>query len=76
MAEITLTIPNDQVNRVVNALCTTGGYAGDPDDKPARRQFAREVVARLVRQTVMQVEQQQAMSAAMSAVTVDPITVE
>lgn len=76
MADITLTIPNDQIGRAVNALCTAGGYTGDPKDTTARRDFARQVLARYVRQTVMQIEQQQAMSAAIAGVTVAPITID
>lgn len=76
MADIVLTIPNDQVGRVVDALCATGGYAGDPKDKAACREFAREILIRYVRQTVMQVERNQAMSDAMAAVTVDPVTID
>ena len=76
MAEIVLTIPNGQVARAVDALCSSGGYSGSPTDQPARREFAREVVAKFIRQTVMQAERQQAMSAAMASVTVDPITID
>lgn len=76
MAEILLTIPDNQVARAVDALCKSGGYSGDPDDKPARRAFARSVLANFVRQTVMQAERQEALAVAMAAVTVDQITVE
>lgn len=76
MAEITLNIPNAQAVRVVNALCAVGGYAGDPEDQPARRDFARGVLADYLRQTVLRYEQQQAAAQAMAAVTVEPITVD
>lgn len=76
MADIVLTIPNDQINRAVDALCAAGGYSGDPNDQPARRAFAREVIVRFVRQTVTDRERQLAMAAAMEAVTVDPITID
>lgn len=74
MAEFALTIPDDQVDRVVDALCAVGGYTG-PDEQKDRREFAREVVIRYVRGTVAQVERVQAMSDALANVTVDPITI-
>lgn len=76
MAEIVLSIPNDQIGRAVDALCAVGGYSGDSADKVARREFAREVLAKYVRQTVMQLERQQAMTAAMANVSVEPITID
>lgn len=76
MAEIVLTIPNDQIGRAVEALCDAGGYEGDPNDRTARRDFARHVVAQFIRQTVMQAERQQAMTDAIASVTVDPITID
>lgn len=76
MANIVLTIPDDQIGRAVDALCAAGGYSGDPSNQPARRAFAREVVIRFVRQTVIDRERQQAMAAAMEAVTVTPITID
>lgn len=76
MAEFVLTIPNEHIARAVDALCSTGGYSGSPNDQPARREFARAEVAKFIRQTVMQAERQQAMTAAMAAVTVDPITID
>lgn len=75
MATIVLTIPDDQIGRAVDALCAAGGYSGAPDDHAARRAFAREAIARFVRQTVVDRERQQAMAAAMASVTVDPITI-
>jgi hypothetical protein len=76
VADIVLTIPNEQIGRAIDALCTAGGYAGDPDDKAARRDFARRVVAQFVRDTVMQAERQKAVTDAMANVTVDPITID
>lgn len=75
MANIVLTIPDDQIGRAVDALCAGGGYSGDPNDHAARRAFARETVAKFVRQTVIDRERQQAMAAAMAGVTVTPITI-
>lgn len=76
MAEFVIVIPNAQVNRAVNALCALGGYAGDPDDREARREHARAMVAEYIRRTVLQVEREQAVTAAMSAVVVDSIDVK
>ena len=76
MADIVLTIPNNQVTRVVDALCIAGGYTGDSTDQPARRDFARTVVGDLVRQTVLRIERNEATARAMADVVVDPITVE
>jgi hypothetical protein len=75
VAEFALTIPDDQVDRVVDALCAVGGYTG-PDDRKSRRDFAREVVIRYVRATVMQVERNQAVADAMAAVTVEPVPID
>lgn len=76
MAEIPLKIPNDQIDRVVNALCLDGGYVGDPDDQASRREFALSVIREDLRQKVLRVERTQAAALAMAGVTVDPITVE
>lgn len=76
MADIVLTIPNDQIDRAVDALCVAGGYSGEPGDQRQRREFARGVLMQHLRQTVLDVERRQAMTDAMSGVTVDPITVE
>lgn len=76
MAQISLQIPDDQIARVVDALCQIGGYAGEPSDQPARRAFARRVLGDQLRQTVLRFEQGRAMNAASSSVTVDPLTVE
>jgi hypothetical protein len=76
VAVFALTIPDDQVDRVVAALCAVGGYDGDPDNRKARREFAREVVIRYVRATVMQVERNQAVADAMTTVTVEPVPID
>lgn len=77
MADISLTIPDAQLARVVNALCAVGGYTGSPADQPARRKFARGVLGDYVRQTVLQYEKRQAAAEAMAAVSdVVPVTVD
>lgn len=75
MADLTVTIPNAQIARVVTALCETAGYTGSPDDQQARREFARGVVCEYVRATVLQYEQRQAAAQAMAALVVNPVTV-
>lgn len=77
MAEISFSIPNAQVGRMVDALCIRGGYSGDPEDEPARRDFARGVVREFIRQAVREVEMQQAYEALQAErPNVDSITVE
>ena len=76
MADIVVSIPNDQVARAVDALCEVGGYSGAPGDQSARREFARGVMCDFIRRTVRQVENQKALADARSGVTIDPITVE
>lgn len=76
MAEISLNVPNDQVGRVVDALCIFGGYTGDPNDVPARRAFAKHVLGDQLRQIVLRVERTEAAATAMASVTVDPITID
>lgn len=75
MADFTISIPDDQVDRVVDALCAVGGYAGT-DDRKARRDYAREVVIRYVRATVMQVERNQAVADAVASVSLEPVPID
>lgn len=75
MADIVLTIPNNQIARATDALCAVGNYADDPDDANARREFARGVLRDYLRRVVLDFERQQAMSAAMASVSIDAITV-
>jgi hypothetical protein len=74
MAEITLQVPNEQIPRVVNALCQIGGYSGDPDDQPARRAFAKRVLADHLRRMVLRVEASRIRIDAMAAG--EPLEVE
>lgn len=77
MAEITFTIPNGQVTRMVDALCAKGGYAGDPGDQVARREFARGVVREFIRQAVRQVEMQEAFESMQAEhPPIDPLTID
>lgn len=75
MADFTISIPDDQVARVVGALCIAGGYDG-PDDQKAQRDFAKSVVVRDIRATVLQVERTAAMADAMTAVTIPPVPID
>lgn len=75
MAEFGLTIPDDQVDRVVDALCVVGDYTG-PDVRKERREFARQVVIQYVRATVAQVERTRAVAEAMSSVDVQPVPID
>lgn len=77
MAEIVLKIPNPQLARVVSALCAVGGYSEDPDDQPARREFARQVLGDRLRRVVTKHEQREAVAQARAAVgPVEPVTVD
>lgn len=77
MAEFAVHIPDDQVDRVVGALCAVGGYVpGEDDSQKASRDFAKAVVVRYIRATVMQYEHQRAMAEAMSSVVVPPVPID
>lgn len=54
MAQITLTIPDAHMPRVIDALCTVGDYNADTDGN--RGAFAKSVVIQWVRDTVLAVE--------------------
>jgi hypothetical protein len=74
--QITIDVPTAQVARVVDAMCRAGGYPGDPDDQQARVAFAKQMVARYVRETVQKVEAADAFAAALDAVAPsDPLNV-
>lgn len=74
MANITLQVPDDQVARVVDALCQIGGYSGDVDDQPARRAFAKRVLADHLRWMVLRVEASRRSAAQTS--TPEPLDIE
>jgi hypothetical protein len=77
MAEFSVHIPDDQVDRVVDTLCEVGGYVpGEDDSQKVRRDFAKSVVVRYIRTTVLQHEHRRAMAEAMSSVTVDPVPID
>jgi len=51
MASITLTIPDDQLERVVEALCEEHGWEDGPD-APPKEEFARIAVSSFLKRTV------------------------
>lgn len=55
MAAISVTIPDDQLTRVVEALCGAGHWSADTG--LTKQQFAKAEVARLLRERVQQYEQ-------------------
>lgn len=61
MAQITLTIPDAAITRVVDALCAGGHWSADLDI--TRNAFAKREVARLVRERVVMIEDMQAKAA-------------
>jgi hypothetical protein len=65
MAQISLTIPDDVLPRVIEALCVDGQR---PDDSPlTRAQFARQQIITYVRSVVRQHEARVAREAAAAA---------
>lgn len=70
MADITITIPNNQVQRITTALCKAGGYKGDLGDNTARNQFAKAMIARYVKDIVRGVERAEAEETALAGVNI------
>lgn len=62
MAQLTLTIPDEHVARVIEALCITGGKS------PINAANAREVVRDWVKTTTLNYERREAERAAVIAV--------
>lgn len=55
MTDIILTIPNDKINLVVDAICVTRGYQETIDEEPnpeTKPQFAKKVIGGYVRDIV------------------------
>lgn len=75
MARLTLEIPDNQLARVVDALCALGGYSGEVNDQKARREFARCWVVRRLREDVLRVESAQAHAAALQAAATEPLDI-
>lgn len=45
MAEIRLTIPDDKIQNVVDALCDSGNYDGEAQVGETKAQFAKRMLA-------------------------------
>jgi hypothetical protein len=61
MAQITLEIPDAVLPRVIDALCIAGHWS--PELGIARGMFAKQEVARMIRERVVSVEQRMAVAA-------------
>lgn len=68
MAQVTIDIPDDQVNRVLDAFATRFGWVS-VQASGTKAAFAKAHLAKLVREIVKQEEIRQAQMAASSAVT-------
>ena len=59
MAQITITIPNNKLNRVVDAIAIIHGYKGktaELSSKPSKQQFAKQQLVEWIKECVKQVE--------------------
>lgn len=73
MASINFTIPDAQINRVINALCTKYGYQDNiitntdpPEISPnpeSKAQFSKRMISEVIRSLVLDVEKQSAIDA-------------
>lgn len=70
MADITVTIPDPQVQRVIDALCGFGGWTAETGLTKA--QFAKAQVAEHLKRTVKNWEEQEAQRTAVLAVETPP----
>jgi hypothetical protein len=70
MASITITIPDASVPRVLDAMCSVGGY--DPTSGLTKAAFARQMVAEYVKRTVRLDELNKAQAAALLAAQAPP----
>lgn len=75
MADITITIPNDQVQRITTAMCKAGGYTGDLTDNAARNKFAKAMLAQYVKDIVRGVERSEAEQTAINSVNIQDVYV-
>ena len=66
MAQVTITIPNGQLTRVVDAMCDVYGYTDGDGPKPA---FAQAKLVEHVRNIVRSVEQARQEREALDAIT-------
>lgn len=75
MADITISIPNNQVQRITTAMCKAGGYTGDLSNNAARNQFAKAMLAQYVKDIVRGVERAEAEQAAIATVNTQDVDV-
>lgn len=73
MATITITIPDAQVTRVVDALCYAGHW--NVDLGIPKNAFAKDQVARIIRGYVLRSEELQAERAAVPPAPTDPLDI-
>lgn len=66
MAQITITIADAQLSRVVDAICIAGSW--NPDLGITKNAFAKAFLVNYVKSTVLSVEYRQAQETALSAV--------
>lgn len=72
MATLTLSYPDAQANRIIDALCDAGGWTAADGPRPA---FSKKVVADQIRQQTLAYEADKARRDALAAV-VAPTTVD
>lgn len=65
MATVSITIPDASLARVVDALCKSGFWSADTG--LTRNEFARQEVARMIRQRVIETERQTLLADAAAA---------
>lgn len=72
MANITITIPDNEISRAINAICSKYNYQDtiivDIDKGPipnpeTKAQFAKRMVARIIKEAVLEQEKQDAVNA-------------
>ncbi len=75
MAQITITIPDNVVQRVLDAFAIEYGYAGLPDPKPTKAAFAKSMLIKHIRDITLHREREVAARAAeQAASSIDTIT--
>ena len=73
MATVILTIPDDQIDRVVDALCAINGWTDTLG--VTRAAFAKACLIRDLTATVQNWERREAEEAALEAVNVGPVVI-
>lgn len=70
MAQITIDIPNQQAQRVLDALCADGGY--NPESGQTQQQFAKQYIAQLIKGRVRTYENLKAQEDAIKNIVLPP----